>query len=241
MVSQNSNQTDEGDLNAAAGESLDPADESRLAERRLLERILGLKQILKDGLGGPIELHELGICYFSLRNFRQSSKYLNELIESYGDYVEIAAVMALQVLCLIEDEEFAAAEEILGERLAKFNADVRLLSMQAHVYEKTGRQSESIAVHRRILELDPENINSLNSLGYLLALHGQSPAERDEAFDCLKRVIQKKPDHPAYLDSFGVFLAKQGDGPRARKALLKALQRAPENQEILQHIQDYLD
>lgn len=216
-------------------------DPERMAERRLLERILGLKQIIKDGLGGPVELHELGICYFSLRNFRQSSKYLNELIESYADYVEIAAVMALQVLCLIEDEEFAAAEEILAERLQKFNSDVRLLSMQAHVFEKTGRFRESIECHRRVLQLDPDNVNSLNSLGYLLALHGQSEAERNEAYDCLKQVIQRKPDHPAYLDSFGVFLAKQGDGPRARKALLKALQRAPENQEIIAHIQEYLD
>lgn len=239
MVSQDSNQAGEIDfMNDAESES---HDQEKLAQRRVLERILGLKQILKDGLGGPIEMHELGICYFTLRNFRQSSKYLNDLIEAYSDYVEIAAVMALQVLCLIEDEEYAAAEKILTERLGKFNADVRLLSMQAHVFEKTARPAESINCHRRILDLDPDNVNSLNSLGYLLSLHGQTEAERNEAFDCLKRVIQKKPDHPAYLDSFGVFLAKQGDRPRARKALLKALQRAPENQEILGHIQELLD
>ncbi|MEQ9364948.1 MAG: tetratricopeptide repeat protein [Leptospirales bacterium] len=207
----------------------------------MLERILGIKQIIKDGLGGPVELHELGICYFSLRNFRQSSKYLNELIESYGDYVEIAAVMALQVLCLIEDEEYSAAEEILADRLSKFSSDLRLLSMQAHVFEKTGRYRESIDCHRRILQLDPDNVNSLNSVGYLLSLHGKTEAERNEAYAALKRVIQKKPDHPAYLDSFGVFLARQGDRPRARKALLKALQRAPENQDILNHIQEFLD
>lgn len=235
MVSPDSNQTGEID-------QLDEGeDQQKLMQRRVLERILGLKQILKDGLGGPVELHELGICYFTLHNFRQSSKYLNELIEMYADYVEIAAVMALQVLCLIEDGEFVAAEEILTDRLRRFGSDARLLSMQAHVFEKTGRHAESIAAHRRILQLDPDNTNSLNSLGYLLALHGKGEADRNQAFDCLKRAIQRKPDHPAYLDSFGVFLAKQGDRERARKALLKALQRAPENQEILGHLQELMD
>tara|TARA_Y100001972_G_C7580639_1_gene291239 strand:- start:104 stop:802 length:699 start_codon:yes stop_codon:yes gene_type:complete len=232
MVSQDKNQTDAPELEP---------EHSHDQEQRLLERILGLKQAIKDGLGGPVELHELGICYFMLRNFRQSSKFLNELIETYADYVEIAAVMALQVLCLIEDEEYAAAEEILSKRLAKFGNDVRLLSMQAHIYDRTGRAQQSIATHRRILELDPDNVNSLNSLGYLLALHGKSDAEREEAFRSLKQVISQKPDHPAYLDSFGVFLAKQGNQAQARKALFKALQRAPDNQEILDHIREFLD
>jgi Flp pilus assembly protein TadD len=229
MGSQDSQQTDE----------IEPAGQHD-QERQVLERILGLKQILKDGLGGPVEMHELGICYFMLRNYRQSSRYLGDLVEKYGDYVEIAAVMALQVLCLLQDEEYLAAEEILGDRLRKYQHDARLLSMLAHVYEKTGRREEGIATHRRILNLDPENINSLNSLGYLLTLHGHGAADREEAFACLKKAIQKKPDHPAYLDSFGVFLAKQGDRQRARRALLKALQRAPENQEILGHIQELL-
>lgn len=248
MVSTNKD-PDRGHLKTVVSE--DPmADEQRPEmtgelqqerERLVLERILGLKQIIKDGLGGPVELHELGICYFTLRNFRQSSQYLAELIEQYGDYVEIAGVMALQVLCLIEDEEYRAAEDILKDRLQMYPHDVRLLSMRAHVEEKTGRSRESIATHRRVLEVDADNINSLNSLGYLLAVHGKDDAEREEAFRCLGRVLSREPNHPAYLDSFGVLLARQGDQGRARKALMKALQRAPENQAILEHIRDLLD
>lgn len=209
-------------------------------EQKILERILGLKQMIKDGLGGPIELHELGICYFHLHNFRQASQFLADLIEQYADYVEIASVMALQALCLIEDREFAAAEKILNERIHRYATDTRLISMLAHVYEKTGREPDAIQMHRRVLELDPDSVNSLNSLGYLLTLHGERK-DRMEAFDCLKRALQKKPDHPAYLDSFGVFLAKHGDRQRARRALLRALQRAPGNAEILAHIRELLE
>lgn len=237
-----------GESIKAGAESMDMATEDSTGtpdaqelERQVLERILGLKQSLKDGQGGPVELHELGICYFTLRNFRQSSQYLAELIEIYSDYVEIAGVMALQVLCLIEDEEYRAAEDILKDRLQKYPNDVRLLSMRAHVEEKTGRADESIATHRRVLDVEPENINSLNSLGYLLAVHGKNDADRDEAFRYLGRVLQREPNHPAYLDSFGVLLARKGDQGRARKALMKALQRAPENQEILEHIRELLD
>ncbi len=54
-------------------------------ERLVLERILGLKQVIKDGLGGPVELHELGICYFTQRNYRKTSQNLAEIIQQNGD------------------------------------------------------------------------------------------------------------------------------------------------------------
>jgi len=208
-------------------------------ERVVLERILSLKQLLKEDRGGPLELHELGICYYHLANYRQAAEYLGRLCETYPDYVEIGAVFALRGLCLLQEEEYATAESILQERLAKYPNDARLLSMLAHVCYRTGRESEAIDLHRRILRIDPDNVNSLNSLGYLLALRG-SDADQQEAYDCLRRAVAARPEHPAYLDSFGVFLARRGDRERARRAFEKALQRAPENGEILEHVRSLL-
>ena len=50
-------------------------------EKLILERILSLKQLMVDGEGGPLELHELGICYFHLKNYEQAVGYLDELLK----------------------------------------------------------------------------------------------------------------------------------------------------------------
>ncbi len=206
-------------------------------ETMILERILTLKQLRKDGLAGPLELHELAICYYNLGNFRQGAEYLQNLMEDFPDYVEIAAVQSLRVLCLIMDGHFEEAEKILEERLRMQNQDTRLMAMLAHIQEKSGRAVEAIGTHRKILRVDPDNINSLNNLGYLLTLHG-GMGDRQEAFACLKKAVSKNPDHPAYLDSLGVFLARSGQTDQAKKALMKALKRLPENAEILDHLKE---
>ncbi|MBX7057325.1 MAG: tetratricopeptide repeat protein [Leptospirales bacterium] len=203
-------------------------------ERQILDRILGLKQRLKDNRGGPVELHELAICYFHLNNFQIAADRLAELCENFPDYVEIAAAYALRILSLIHADEPLEAERLLRQRMERFPSDLRLLSMLAHVEMMKRKYVRSIELHRRILQLDPDNLNSLNSLGYLLAIHG-SPQEQQEAFAHLSKAVARKPDHSAYLDSLGVYYTRNGDARRARQALERALQRSPESGEILDH------
>jgi len=208
-------------------------------ERQILERILSLKQMIGDGRGGPVELHELGICYFLIENYRSAAGFLRDLMEQYPGYVEIAPVQSLRIYCMIQEGELLEAELLLKERIGKDPSNATLLAMLAHVQEKTSRAVEAIRTHRRILDVDPENINSRNSLGYLLTLQG-GQAEMNEALEHLKRAVSKHPEHPAYLDSLGVLLARRGDPERARKAFLKALSRAPENAVILDHLKEIM-
>ncbi len=206
-------------------------------EKAVLERILTLKQMRKDGRAGPLELHELAVCYYHINNLRQSVKFTDELLEKFPDYIELSSVHSLRIYCQVLLEDYAGAEANLVERLKFEEQDTRLLGMLAFVQEKTGFEKKAVETHRKILRLDPSNINSLNSLGYLLTLYGTS-REWPEAFDCLKKAIEQKPDHPAYLDSFGVHLSKRGQNDNAKKALIKALKKSPHNAEILQHLKE---
>lgn len=209
-------------------------------EKLILERILSLKQIIKEGEGGPLEVHELGNCYYLLRNYRQAIQYFDDLLEQYSDYIQLGAVHAMRIFCLIMEEDYNRAHDLLKGRLSVESQDTRLLAMLAFIHEKTGRKQEAVNTHRRILGIDPGNINSLNSLGYLLTLYG----EGDDlllAYECLKKAIARDPDNPAYLDSFGVFLARRGKDESARRAFVKALQRAPHNTVILDHLKELLE
>lgn len=209
-------------------------------EKLILDRILTLKQMLREDGEDPISLHELGICYSLLGNFERAAEYLARLLEQTPDYLEGGAATGLRAYCLIQVARYEEAEALLRARIPGSPTDARLLAMLAFVFEKTGRTQEAIETHRRILSIDPGNTNSLNSLGYLLTLHG-SATEAGEAYDSLKKALEASPNNPAYLDSFGVFLARRGQTDNARRALTKALQRAPQNAEILGHLKQLLD
>ncbi|MCE9598187.1 MAG: tetratricopeptide repeat protein [Spirochaetia bacterium] len=210
-----------------------------MREKQVLERILSLKQMIQDGRSGPIELHELGVCYYLIENFRTAAGFLADLVKQYPDYVEIAAVQSLRIFCLVQDGELLEAEILLKERMQMDPTNATLLGMLAHVQEKTARTEDAIQTHRRILDIDPGNNNSRNSLGYLLAVQGKKE-QFGEALEHLKQAVTSKPDHPAYLDSLGMLLLKSGDRERARKAFLKALSRSPENTVILDHLKDLM-
>ena len=96
-------------------------------EKQLIERILSLKSMVQDGRGGPIELHELGLCYHLIDNFKSAAHHLQELAEKYPDYLEIAAAQALRVYCLIQDDEMLEAEILLKERIPKDPTNASLL------------------------------------------------------------------------------------------------------------------
>ena len=206
----------------------------------ILERILSLKQILAEERGGPIELHELGLCYFHLNNYKKAAEYFRDLLSRFPDYVEAGAVAALHAYTLVRTWEFASARKIIKERLKVSPHDTSLLGMLAFIEEKSGSVDEAIGLHRQILELDGQNTNSLNSLGYLLAMHGL-PEDRPEAFLCLKRALEQKPGHPAYLDSLGMLLFQDGQKEKALRAMEEALRRIPDHPEILDHLRVVMD
>ena len=206
----------------------------------ILERILSIKKSLQKGAQGPVDLHELGICYYHIDNKEQALYYLKQLTKEFPDYIEIGSVRALHALCCIEEGFYSAAETLLEECIQIDQTDTRLLSMLAYVYEKKGKTDKAIEILKRSLHIDSENTNSLNSLGYLLSLHSSQAETRKEALGYLQKTIKKNPSHPAYLDSLGVYYALEGDMERARKHLGKALEQAPDNNEIIEHIRHYL-
>ncbi len=208
--------------------------------QHVLDRILMIKRSMDEERPNPIDLHELGICYYHLQNFEMAINFLSRLLTLYPDYTEFGAVHALQALCLIEKKEYSAAKRIIENRLEVEKVNIRLLSMLAYVCEKLNLSDKAILILKKIVEYEPQNTNALNSLGYLLSLYG-SDKDKGLAMECLLKALKAKPLHPAYLDSLGVFYSTQGDYTRSYQALSKAIKQAPDNSEIFEHLQDTLE
>ncbi len=212
-------------------------DRTQQREHALLERVLSLKQILQEGRGGPIDRHDLAICYYHLENYERCAEQLAILAFETPDYIDIGRVYSLRSLALVKLKRYTEAEALLERRLKVEPDDVVLLNLLAYVYEKLGRPEAAIKMHRRVLAIKKDHPNSLNSLGYLLTLHGKDE-DMAEAGRCLKRAVEINPRSPAYLDSLGMYMARMGFFDRAKKALVKALELDPQNMEIIQHMKD---
>lgn len=104
------------------------------------------------------------------------------------------------------------------------NARPRLLVYLADLRDLQGRYAEAIKLYREVLTAEPQNVVALNNLGYLLALHGNAPAE---ALELLNRAIAQAGPTPELLDTRAVIQLKLGQPDRAIKDLEAALADAP--------------
>ncbi|TGM72917.1 hypothetical protein EHR01_16975 [Leptospira mtsangambouensis] len=198
-----------------------------------------LDQALLQNPEDPVLLYNFALCCFQTKNFKKSIQVLDRILSEYPGFIELDNVYRLKVFALVELKDWETAESIIKERLQVAVDDAKLLSFLAHVYEYTHRLEEAIDIHRRILRHTPDYKNSLNSLGYLLALKKKiNTEERSEAIRSLKKALELDPNNPAYLDSFGYFLQTIGKPEEAWKAYRKALQKNPNHPILLERLKN---
>ncbi|MFN3603620.1 MAG: tetratricopeptide repeat protein [Leptonema sp. (in: bacteria)] len=206
-------------------------------EQFILENVLFLRQLIKQKKASPEDYHQLGISYFLIKNYEKSIDVLDELLNKYPQYIDINKIYKLKILCLLHLKKFKEAINLIQKRLYYNQQDISFLHMLAYAYEKLNQYSEALKIHKKVLNLDPENPTSLNAYGYLLTLYG-NPNTLPIAKQCFEKVLKKNPENPYYLDSYAMYLNKVGQKDQAREILLKALQKDPENTEILFHLKE---
>jgi tetratricopeptide (TPR) repeat protein len=124
---------------------------------------------------------------------------------------------------------------LLVDALSKRPRDEVLLYTLGAAYEKKGETARALAQMRAVLDLNPENANAMNFIGYTLAEQG---VEFDEAERLLGRALELKPDSGSFLDSLGWVYYRRGDTSRAVETLERAAALAPGEPTILEHLGD---
>jgi tetratricopeptide (TPR) repeat protein len=190
----------------------------------------------------PELLYNFAICCSRTGNHKKCVSILKTLLEKVGRFIDRDNVYRMIIFSLIQLHEYSEALDVTDERLKVNIGDLKLLSFRAHIMEKLHRIDEAIQIHKNILKLKPDYINSLNSAGYLLATKpNPTPEEIAEATDFLKEALKQNPDSAAYLDSFGVLLQKRGQKQAAIRAFNKAISANPAHSAvILDHLQSLL-
>lgn len=112
-----------------------------------------------------------------------------------------------------------AAVDVYNAALADSPDNGDLLYARALAAEKLGRIDAAEADMRRILASDPDNVRTLNALGYTLA---DRTDRYQEALTYISRAHAMKPDDPAIIDSMGWVQYRLGNVDEARKYLQQA-------------------
>lgn len=114
-------------------------------------------------------------------------------------------------------------------------ADWRFYYVRGIALERAGRWKEAEPDFLRALELNPDQPQVLNYLGYTWVDQG---VKLDEALDMIQRAVQAVPNDGYIVDSLGWAFYKLGRLDEAVEVLEQAVQLRPNDPEINDHLGD---
>ena len=198
-------------------------------------------QALTFFLGLPPEIeadkmeiaYYLGLCYAKMQRYEDALMYLETVVTSA---THIDRVLQCRFL-------LAVIYAISGrKRLADFELNKLLETgyMTASVYAAIAfiawEQKDTkkcLDYYEKSLQENPENLTSLNGLGYVLACEDK---DLTRALSLCKRAVKSSPKSSACLDSLGWVYYKLGLYDDAMQYLEQAEKLDPNNVEIAEHV-----
>jgi tetratricopeptide (TPR) repeat protein len=115
--------------------------------------------------------------------------------------------------------KYQEAFDLYAEALENNPRNEDLLYAQALTAEQLGRVDVAEKYMREILKQDPDNVRTLNALGYTLADRTNRYAEAQKY---IEKAYAQKPDDPAIIDSMGWLQYRLGHLQEARRYLQQA-------------------
>lgn len=153
-----------------------------------------------------------------------------------GNAATAARAYQAEAALLREAGETAEALAVYDRGLALLPDDKELLFARALHAESMDLIERTEADLRRILELDPDDPNALNALGYTLT---DRTDRHGEALALIEAAYEQLPEEAAVVDSMGWVHFKLGNLETARAYLEEALALAPDP-EIAAHLGEVL-
>ncbi len=139
----------------------------------------------------------------------------------------------------LDKKDYDGAELQYRALLALKATDVRGNYFLGVCCERKKNFAEAFQRFRKVVELDPQNADALNYLGFMYADRGEN---LQEAHAWLKKACELEPGNGAYVDSLGWVLYKLGKNAEARIKLEEAVKLLKENGQedslVFEHLGD---
>ena len=175
----------------------------------------------------------LGLCYTHLGKFDEALLYLEQVVTSQLSFTHVYQSRMVLGYIYSVTGRFRLAEFEFRRLLEDGFDSARTHAALGYALHAQGDLDGATEELERALELDSENSNALNSLGFILA---DTESDPRRAVDYCRRALRRHPNNPSYLDSLGWAYYKLGQLDEAREVLRSALEAAPGNKDIAGHL-----
>ena len=128
---------------------------------------------------------------------------------------------------------YTAILESMSEE--EIRANTQPLYFRGIAYEREKKWPQAEADFLRVLEIEPDNADALNYLGYTWVDRGEN---LKRAFEMIRKAVALEPDSGAIIDSLGWAHYKLGEYEEAKVQLEKAVQLSPSSATIIDHLGD---
>ena len=166
----------------------------------------------------------------------QRAKRYSEAIDLLEDVVstnEDASLFRFLATLYKDNGDIGRAIEI-SQRVCELEPDSDQSFFTLGVYlDQDGQKEAAITAMRKAIELNGNNANALNYLGYTFAERGTN---LDEARELITKALVIEPNNGYYIDSLGWVLYKSGEFDQALQELKRAAELVPNDAVILEHL-----
>ena len=207
-----------------------------------LENALNWYYQVKEGKDTSIYLNAQAQIALILAEQGQLDKAIQHLRSVPVSREEYALnLIQLEADLLIDQKSYQQAMAAYDRALKLKPNNVNVLYMRALLAEKIGLWKQLEQDLRRVLVIDPKNVNALNALGYSIADNTEYfQTERlQEAYQLIKQALALRPDDHYILDSMGWVLYRMGNYAQAIAYLRKALSKQ-DDPEMAAHLGEVL-
>jgi len=220
-----------------------PREARRLHEGKRLFHMSHWEKALKefqlidpDKIDAPEQAelaYYLGLCYTKLGRYDEAVLYLEQVVTAGNNPMRsYQCRMTLALIYLRTNRSRMAEFELKRLKNAGFESAPMYNALAYAAYSQK-RYRQAIDYYEKTLEIDNNNATAMNSMGYILA---------DRGFDTVRglmfcrKAVEFRPGNAAYMDSLGWAYYKCGEMTEARNWLKKAMESAPKEKEILEHL-----
>lgn len=189
-----------------------------------------LREILKKDSKSVDAWEKLALLYDKQKDLAASEKAIADGLKAVPDHPDL---LLIQAVLYHEEEKLPQAESIYQKVI---NIEREYKRKQAPEYsagslgqayfnlgallDKEGKFNDAIAQMKKVIEIEPQNADAYNYIGYSYADKG---IQLDDALNYVQNAIKLDPSNSYYLDSLGWVYFKKEMYKDAEEQLGKAL------------------
>jgi len=175
----------------------------------------------------------LGLCFAKLGRPSDALAYLEKVVVAGGDMLRVYQCRMTLAYIHVTTGRPKMAEFELRRLLESGFESAMLFNTMAYAAYARKHYRHAIEYYEKALKIEDSNATALNSMGYILVDTGIDPLK---GLKFCRKAVEIQPKNAAYLDSLGWACYKCREPTAARTWLRKALELAPQEGQIKEHL-----